>query len=511
MTRTVVALYDTIDDANHAVRDLVDNNFDRNDISIMAGDRTGDYSRTLGAAPIEPGETGASEGAGVGAGIGAALGGIGGLLVGLGALVIPGIGPIIAAGPLAAALTGLVGAGAGALAGGVTGGLIGALVDVGVPEEAANAYGEGIRRGGTLVTVRTGDDLSGQAVNIMNRHHPVDINSRSADWRAEGWNGRLSANDLNDVTRDQESTGTFRQVVDDEDSERERQYGVDQNIPTTGDHDMTYGGAGRGSEARGTGQGYSSSTGMTGTSPEYGTDASGRDYKTSGTGPSGQNYSQGGTTGGDLGVTGGREGETHHDYEESRKRTDWGPSEPRGQMDETGQNVGTGASPHSREESNQEDYSTGGVSSQNLRTDDVRGQDVTSGGMLGEDSGVENTMSSMRQSGTDYDSTRMTGQDLGPQINSGSPTGGYRDFGFYDTAFQNHFSSTYGTTYSYDQFRPAYRYGYDLATDPRYSNRNWESIEPEAKEYWDERQPGAWDRIKDAVRHSWQEVKNSVS
>ncbi len=69
-----------------------------------------------------------ADGAAAGAGVGAVLGGLAGLLVGIGALAIPGIGPIIAAGPLAATL-------AGAGLGAATGGVIGALADAGVPEE----------------------------------------------------------------------------------------------------------------------------------------------------------------------------------------------------------------------------------------------------------------------------------------------------------------------------------------------------------------------------------------
>jgi hypothetical protein len=133
--------------------------------------------------------TGAAEGAGVGAGIGAALGGVGGLLVGLGALVIPGIGPVIAAGPLAAALGGVAGAGAGAIAGGAAGGLLGALTDMGVHEEQAQYYAEGVRRGGTLLTVRTEDDMASRAVDVMNRHNPIDVRHRANQWREAGWQG----------------------------------------------------------------------------------------------------------------------------------------------------------------------------------------------------------------------------------------------------------------------------------------------------------------------------------
>ena len=81
------------------------------------------------------------------AGIGAALGGAAGLLAGLAAFVLPGIGAVVAAGWLASAL-------AGAVAGGAAGGVVGALIEAGVSENDAAGYAEGVRRGGTLVTIR---------------------------------------------------------------------------------------------------------------------------------------------------------------------------------------------------------------------------------------------------------------------------------------------------------------------------------------------------------------------
>ena len=81
------------------------------------------------------------------AGIGAALGGAAGLLAGLGAFVLPGIGAVVAAGWLASAL-------AGAVAGGAAGGVVGALIEAGISENDAAGYAEGVRHGGTLVTIR---------------------------------------------------------------------------------------------------------------------------------------------------------------------------------------------------------------------------------------------------------------------------------------------------------------------------------------------------------------------
>jgi hypothetical protein len=190
MARTVVAIYDAFQTANAAVRDLVDIGFPRDNISIIANNSQGEIntpgaSNPSGSSAAE--ETGA--GAGVGAGIGAAIGGIGGLLIGLGALTIPGLGPVLAAGPLAVALSTLTGAGVGAVAGGVTGGLLGALIGLGIPEDEAQYYAEGVRRGGVLVTVQTDDFNTDQILDILNQHNPADINQRAAQWREEGWKG----------------------------------------------------------------------------------------------------------------------------------------------------------------------------------------------------------------------------------------------------------------------------------------------------------------------------------
>ncbi len=86
------------------------------------------------------------------AGAGALVGGAAGLLAGLGAITIPGVGPVLAAGWLASTL-------GGAVIGGAAGGMIGALVQTGVSENDAAQYADGVRRGGTLVTIRVmGED-----------------------------------------------------------------------------------------------------------------------------------------------------------------------------------------------------------------------------------------------------------------------------------------------------------------------------------------------------------------
>jgi hypothetical protein len=111
-------------------------------------------------------------GAASGAGLGAILGGAAGWLVGIGALAIPGVGPIVAAGPIAAAL-GVAGttAAAGAGVGAVAGGLVGALTGWGFSESEARAYQQGVERGDILVAVELPDDEdAGRAEDILKRH-----------------------------------------------------------------------------------------------------------------------------------------------------------------------------------------------------------------------------------------------------------------------------------------------------------------------------------------------------
>lgn len=177
-TRTIARLFDSYEDAVRAARDLEAAGFTQDQVSLVASDAT---RRGAGATTDDD----ATSGAGLGATIGALLGGGAGLAAGLGSLAIPGFGPVVAAGWLVAAL-------AGAGAGAVAGGLIGALADAGIGEEEARIYEEGVRRGGSLVTVRAEESRLPQAETILARHNPVDTARRAEDWRAAGWTGSRS-------------------------------------------------------------------------------------------------------------------------------------------------------------------------------------------------------------------------------------------------------------------------------------------------------------------------------
>ncbi|CCV15406.1 hypothetical protein [Mesorhizobium sp. STM 4661] len=173
--KTVTGLFDNYDDASDAVGELQASGVPHSDISIVASNSTewyddGDSSK-------------AAEDAAGGAGFGAVIGGAGGLLTGLGIMAIPGVGPVVAAGWLAATAVGALG---GAVVGGAAGGIVGALTDSGVPEEDANVYAEGVRRGGTLVTAKVDEDLVANAERILGQTK-VNLDERRSEYQADGW------------------------------------------------------------------------------------------------------------------------------------------------------------------------------------------------------------------------------------------------------------------------------------------------------------------------------------
>jgi hypothetical protein len=136
----VFGIYKTSAQAEHAVDRLLAAGFANGDISVLLPDQQSskEFAREK--------NTKAPEGTAVGVTAGGAIGGTLGLLAGLGALAIPGVGPLIAAGPIMGALAGL---GVGSAAGG----LVGALVGMGIPEYEAKRYEGSVKAGGVLLSV----------------------------------------------------------------------------------------------------------------------------------------------------------------------------------------------------------------------------------------------------------------------------------------------------------------------------------------------------------------------
>ena len=146
---SVFGVFPDRDSAVQAVRRLEGDQFTEREVSLIAKDgQSGQKQDTV------------TDGAGWGAGIGATAG----ILAGIGALAIPGIGPILAAGPIAAALTG---AGAGGLAGG--------LMDYGIPSEAGHRLEADVKRGEAVVLVRCNEGRSQSAESALRAAGAHDV------------------------------------------------------------------------------------------------------------------------------------------------------------------------------------------------------------------------------------------------------------------------------------------------------------------------------------------------
>ncbi len=157
MSGTVVGLFKSREQAEEAIRELKARNFSDEHISLVARDeegKEGGQKRSFEHQNLADGTA-----------AGGAIGGLTGLLAGAGALLIPGIGPIIAAGPLAGALTGIV-----------TGGIAGGLIDYGIPEEEGEHYEQEIHRGNYMVAVEADDGyMKKEAEAVFRENGAYDV------------------------------------------------------------------------------------------------------------------------------------------------------------------------------------------------------------------------------------------------------------------------------------------------------------------------------------------------
>jgi uncharacterized membrane protein len=161
MAKAVVSVFSSEERAKKAINELKRQGFDEREISLIAKDKKENQEQRGDNAE---GMTMVDQNIGDGAFTGGTIGGIAGLLAGAGALLIPGIGPIVAAGPLAAFLTGIVG-----------GGIVGGLVDFGIPEESSRQLEERVKRGDLLVTLKVAENEVPEVSSILERFGGEDI------------------------------------------------------------------------------------------------------------------------------------------------------------------------------------------------------------------------------------------------------------------------------------------------------------------------------------------------
>lgn len=409
--KTVVSLYEELEDARDVVEDLVDMGINRDNISLVARDVEETYGTYLEDDYEHTEREEVGEAAAGGAVGGAVVGGLAGVLVGLGAFAIPGIGPVIAAGPIAAGLT-------GAAVGAVTGGVLSALVEWGIPEEEAEYYAEGIRRGGTLVAARTAEERVDDVVDVMEAYDPVDVEERVAYWRSEeDWTGYDPEAD----PYGPDEISAYR--------ERQRAWQGDW----TGDE-----GAYTTERAAGTDDDFAAYE------PQYR-----------------QHYDR------SLVAT----GYTYNQYLPAYRY---------------GYNLATDS-----------------------RYQDRNWTDVQAEAREGWEDYNEGTWQEFK------DAVRHGWEQVKDAVGADEDRFGRMDedeYAQYRASYEEHYDEYYtDTDYSYDSYDTAYRYGYSLATYPRYRDYDWTEVQMDARERWEDDHEGTWEEFKEAVRHGWQEAKRAVS
>jgi len=419
MARQIItALFDDLTTAQAALSDLVNAGVKRDDISLVAADATGDYTRRINSGDIADEDVKGGEGAGFGAVVGA--------LVGLGAMAIPGIGPIIAAGPIAAAL---IGAGVGAAAGAVTGGVTASLVDMGIDTETATYYEEGLRRGGTLVIANIDDAQVDKVISTLNSHHPTDLDTKVSEWQRSGWAGYSGSDTVDTAASARASTPTTSSTPQNKDDVRAQ---VIQEDLKVGKREVNTGGV-------------RVHTYVTETPVEE-----------------------------DITLR-----QEHVNVE--RRPVD---------------------RPASSADFNQRDQSF-------VVTERSEEPVVSKEARVVEEVVVRKDVDTRNEKVTD--TVRRQDVDVERDANIGTrSTNMSSDFANYDSDFRSHYKQTYNSAdYDYDYYIPAYEYGYRLATDDRYRDYDWNTIETAARQNWDNNNPGTWEEVKAAVSHAWKQVKAS--
>jgi uncharacterized protein (TIGR02271 family) len=443
--KVLAALYDTYSEAQMVVSELVDAGFNRERISLVANNASGN---------IAGGSTAEGEDA-VKSGEGAGFGAVVGTLVALGALLIPGVGPIIAAGPAAVAL----GAGIGAAAGAVTGGITAGLVKTGISEEDAEYYAEGVRRGGTLVTLEVDEDMADDAERIMNAHSPVDLDVRGQSYRSEGWSRFDETADAMTVDQIADRRAAYS-------SASTGSVGID--TPSTSYTGSTSNGA------------YSTSTsGAYASSETSGTVEAGEEARfqvvEENLAVGKREVERGGVR--VYSTISERPVEEQVRLREERVRIERRP------VDAPATSADLNAFQNQTIEVTERAEVPVVQKTARVVEEVIVGKEVT-----------EHTE-------TVRDSVRRTDVQV-EELGAGSPYTSYNDR--FRTIYANNYASS---GYTFEDYEPAYRYGYDLANNQQYSGYTWEQLENQARSDWETRYPqNAWDRFGHAVRDAWRDV-----
>jgi uncharacterized protein (TIGR02271 family) len=337
----------------------------------------------------------------------------------------------------------LTGAGVGAAAGG----LIGGLTAAGVPDEDAQYYAEGVRRGGTLVMVAAEENKAQQAYDIMMRHGAVDIDERGNQYRQEGWKG-YDPNAQPYTAQQIESYRTSNRPA--------------ANRPAaTNTYNTT-------NQARTQNQGEAVLPVV-----EEELQVGKRQVQ-----------------------SGGARIYTHVTEK---------PVEEQVRLRE--EKVDVNRRPVNRPvtEADMAAFKEGSIDVNTMAEQPVVNKQARVVEEVGINKNVQERTETVRDN---VRRNEVEVQQMGGQT-------GTRNYNDYETDFRNHYQTNYGRqggNTSYEQYRPVYRFGYDLASDPRYSNADWNTVEQTARTQWQTRNPNTpWEQVKDTVRYAWDKARNSGS
>ncbi len=439
--KTIVGLFDDFAQAQTAAQQLESAGIPRNDISFVASNANGQYDQYVNN---ENATTNRPSAVGTDAAAGAVIGGGIGLLMGLGLFAIPGFGPVIAAGWFASLLTG---AGIGAVAGG----LIGALTSIGVPHEDATYYNEAVRRGGTLLAVKAADNMADRVAEILDNNGAVNVDERADQYRQEGF--LPTPNTPATTTAAAQPTGNVAQAV------QNQAPAVERPIPTT----------------------PTAQTNLNAT-PARAQNVNATDQEVA------------------LPVV-------EEELQVGKRQVQRGgvrvythltetPVEENVQLRE--EHVTVDRHPVNRPVSEGElaAFQEGTIEVTETAEEPVIAKQarVVEEVVVGKEA--------TQRTETVRDTVRRTDVEVEPL--GGEHVSRTANYDAWANDFRNNFNTTYANRgMTYEQYEPAYRYGYDLAEDRRYSGQDWTTIEPQIQRDWETRQPGTWSNVRGAIRYAW--------
>jgi hypothetical protein len=172
--KTVIALFETEEDAARAADELVREGYTREQIGVVAGHELSHPEEFVTASEDTDTKVIGAVGKGLAWG-----GGLGALVGGVSSLLVPGLGPVVIGGALASAF---LGAGLGASVGGVMAG----LMKAGVDESDARLFDAALRHGGVVLTVHTDEARARQAVQVLDRNGALDMDEHRLKWGDRG-------------------------------------------------------------------------------------------------------------------------------------------------------------------------------------------------------------------------------------------------------------------------------------------------------------------------------------